>query len=79
MAGNVAEWTSTPVSPLPLPEGPYFGDLLFVCGGSFARSQPLDAAEQCFFEMRRSDVGFRCALPVPPTREAVTTLASGVS
>ena len=77
MAGNVAEWTSTPVSPLPLPEGPYFGDLMFVCGGSFVRSQPLNDAEQCFFEMRRADVGFRCVLPVLPTPEAVAALTSG--
>lgn len=79
MSGNVAEWTATPAGPILSPDGPYFGDLLFVCGGSFARMQPLNAVEQLYFETRLPDLGFRCVVPVPPTKNAVETLLQNVS
>lgn len=74
MAGNVAEWTGSPAGNVPPGDSPDFGDPLFICGGSFARSRPLNLAEPCYFENRLPDLGFRCVLPVTPTPEAVEAL-----
>lgn len=77
MAGNVAEWTCTFVARDASLGAPYFGDLMYVCGGSFSRMRPLNAPVQHYYEERLADLGFRCVLPIPVTEEAVDTLLQG--
>ena len=74
MAGNVAEWTLTLAVRDASQGEPYFGDLLHACGGSYSNRRPLNSPAQQHFEDRLPDLGFRCVLPVPITREAVAAL-----
>lgn len=74
MAGNVAEWTSTLATGSVEQAAAFFGDYLYICGGSFLRVQPLNKPEKQAFEFRSPDLGFRCVLPVPTNREQVEAL-----
>lgn len=76
MAGNAAEWTASFAGNVSPGTAPDFGDLMYVCGGSYMQGRPLDKAETRYFETRQADLGFRCVLPVVPTREAVEALIS---
>lgn len=65
LAGNVSEWTATPVDASAAGRDSDFGDMMLVCGGNYAATpSPLRAAQSRVFETRSHDLGFRCVIGV---------------
>ncbi len=75
MAGNVAEWTRTPVQPQTTHEDgttPFFGTQMLVMGGDFTRREiPLNSLQSTTFETRTSTLGFRCVYELNTTPAAI--------
>lgn len=69
LAGNLSEW----VRPGQTAEAvtPAFGMAMPLCGGSFNQQLLLYQSDTRLYESRSPDVGFRCALEAPWTREAM--------
>ncbi len=65
LAGNVSEWTASPLDASKAGQQPDFGDVMLVCGGNYAATpSPLRAAQERVFETRSHELGFRCVIGV---------------
>jgi len=70
MAGNVSEWTRTPVNPED--KDLFFGTEMIVCGGHFeAAPALLSQTSSAAYENRAATLGFRCVMEIPTAPEAV--------
>ncbi len=74
MAGNVAEWTRSPVSGTG-GAAPSFGTALAVRGGHYlSQNAALNARDARPFETREATLGFRCVIEIPHEPKAIVAL-----
>ncbi|HPO16995.1 MAG TPA: protein kinase [Candidatus Hydrogenedentes bacterium] len=74
MAGNVAEWTRSPMD-ANAPAVPSFGSLIAVRGGHFlSQGVPLNNQDARLFETREAALGFRCVIELPKEPVAIVEL-----
>jgi len=78
MAGNVAEWTRSPVSGSG-GTSPAFGTVMAVRGGHYlSQSAALNARDARPFETREATLGFRCVIEIPNDPRTIVDLLDRV-